>query len=213
MEEILKNADTEPQESGQEADLDGATIPEDSVSVPVKFNKQIKNLSVKDAALYAGKGMKYDLISEDYDRLKQLAAKSDKSVCEFLSAVEEKMNQNRRAELIAEYGGSEAAADRVLSLENDGKKGSFDSFFEISDNFPEIKSIDELPDSVKESAALKGSRLLDEYLRYLLSEKRRRLNIKNHADAVNKASVGPVGRANAENYDPTGYEFIKGLWK
>ena len=63
---------TEPQESGAESAEGGETITEPSkneILIPVKFNKEIKNLTADEAAQLAQKGMKFDAISDDYNRI------------------------------------------------------------------------------------------------------------------------------------------------
>ena len=39
------------------------------VVIPVKFNKEIKNLTVEEASLLAQKGMKFDLIKDDFEKI------------------------------------------------------------------------------------------------------------------------------------------------
>ena len=49
-----------------------ATIPnaEREIFVPVKFNKEIKNLTIEEASELAQKGLKFDAVSEDYKTLR-----------------------------------------------------------------------------------------------------------------------------------------------
>ncbi|MBR4973313.1 MAG: hypothetical protein IKY45_02480, partial [Clostridia bacterium] len=75
-----------------------ATIPQDNeITVPVKFNKQVKNLTLGEASLLAQKGMKFDLIRDDFETLKKLAAKSNKSVPEYLQALKQREEERKKA--------------------------------------------------------------------------------------------------------------------
>ena len=62
------------------------TIPEkqNEVFIPVKYNKQIMNLDVISAANLAQKGLKFESICGDYEKLKKLALNEGKSVSEFI---------------------------------------------------------------------------------------------------------------------------------
>ena len=48
---------------------------EKEVFVPVKFNKEIKNLGLEDAARLAQMGLKFEAIADDYEALKTLPRK------------------------------------------------------------------------------------------------------------------------------------------
>ena len=74
-----------------------ATIPEDApeITVPVKFNKEIKNLTLSEAGNLAQKGMKFDMISSDYERIKILAKENGIGVSEYLTALERQRNDDK----------------------------------------------------------------------------------------------------------------------
>ena len=67
----------------QDTDTTPQTVPE--ITVPVKFNKEIKNLTVSEAGNLAQKGMKFDMISSDYERIKVLQRKT---ALEFLNTLQ-----------------------------------------------------------------------------------------------------------------------------
>ena len=87
-----------------------------------------------------------------------------------------------------------------------------ESFSEVKENFPEIKSIEDLPDVVIENALSSKRPLLDEFLRYrLLQEKAVKENLSAQENAM-KSSVGSQqNKAKGEN--PEAAEFLKGLWR
>ena len=58
------------------------TIPNEAekIFVPVKFNKEIRNLELGEAAALAQKGLKFDAIAKDYESLKRIAAQNGNSI-------------------------------------------------------------------------------------------------------------------------------------
>ena len=157
---------TEPQESGAESAGGVETITEPSkneILIPVKFNKEIKNLTADEAAQFAQKGMKFDAISDDYNRIRALAAKNGGSVSKFLNTIEEMQNNKRKQELLQGCAGNEELAEHIMRLEG-MKTGEESGFEELKKEFPEIKIIEEIPEAVRETSIERGTDLLDEYL-------------------------------------------------
>ena len=86
------------------------------ITIPVKFNKQIKNLTPEEATVLAQKGLKFDSIAEDYARLKELASQSGKSVPEFLQHLkEEKTPLSQRKKLNYKDVRTDSDPHRVIS--------------------------------------------------------------------------------------------------
>lgn len=184
------------------------TTPE--ISVPIKFNKAVKNLDLNKAGELAQKGLKFEAIAEDYGNLKRIAANDGKSVSEFLSALEKNHTEKRKKELLKECGGNEKIADYVMSLEKSPEKDI--GFEELKKEFPNIKSISELPESVVENSKLRGTLLLDEYLRYRHRQKRSAGEVSAQNTLSQNTSIGPqTDRCGGTN--PETAEFLKGLWK
>ena len=97
-----------------------------------------------------------------------------------------------------------------MSLENEKKAG--DGFDELTSAFPEIKSKKNLPREVLDNAELKGTLLLDEYLRYLLSQKRNAQTVARKQREGEKSSTGSlINRRDSQTSETE--EFLKGLWK
>lgn len=87
-----------------------------------------------------------------------------------------------------------------------------ETFKELNESFPEIKSIEDLPKSVIENAIKSGKPLLDEYLRYrLLQEKAIKENVSAQKNAENSSVGSQLNKARGEN--PETAEFLKGLWR
>jgi hypothetical protein len=87
-----------------------------------------------------------------------------------------------------------------------------ETFKELNESFPEIKSIEDLPKSVIENAIKSGKPLLDEYLRYrLLQEKAIKENVSAQKNAENSSVGSQLNKSRGET--PETAEFLKGLWR
>lgn len=178
--------------------------------IPVKFNKEIKNIPLKEAAELVQKGMKFDLISEEYKRLKNLAAKEEKAVSDYITFLETKENEKRYQNLLEECGGNEMAANRILELEK--KKSPQYDFEELKESFPEIQSEDMLPQEVLQRVELSGGNILDAYLRYMLKAERQRQKILNERKMAEMSSAGPQSKNESLGFDAAANQFLKGIW-
>lgn len=180
------------------------------VFVPVKFNKEIKNLGLEDAARLAQMGLKFEAIADDYEALKNIAAKGGHSVSEYIAELSRQNDENRRQELTEECGGNEKMADYVMQLEKSGEES--DDFAELTAEFPKIKSISDLPDSVVQKSELRGTKLLDEYLRYRLTEEREAASAALKQKNAENLSLGSLTDRKG-GINPETAEFLKGLWR
>lgn len=182
----------------------------DEIFVPVKYNKEIRNLELSKAAELAQKGLKFEAIAADYENLKRIAADNGKSVSEFLCVLERENREARKKELLEECGGNEEMADYVLSLEKPREKNS--GFEELKAEFPNIKDISDLPQSVIQNAQMKGTLLLDEYLRYRHNEKKNARRAAAQSENNEALSVGSQTDRKGGT-SPETAEFLKGLWR
>lgn len=191
-----------------------ATTPQsaaDDITIPIKFNKEIRRISVEEAAALAQKGMKFDMISSDLERLRQMAKTSGSSITDFISTLEKNQALLQREKLLEECGGNEQLADRITALQADSA-GAHEDISELQSFFPEITDKAQLPESVLQRAELTGENLLNCFLRYRLQqEKASQAEIKNRQAAA-LSSVGSLSNANAHHHDAASVEFLKGLW-
>lgn len=205
-----KNVSAKPQ--AEETDFSATSVGNQTagepgeVTIPVKFNKEIKNLNAEEAAVLAQKGMKFEMIENDFERLRSIAAKNKMSVPAYISELEKKQAADRRKELLSECAGNEALADRVMELEDSTEPES--DLDEIREYFPTVKSLDDLPRAVVESARLKGENLLNSYLRFRFIKKRQKAQDHLFENAAGKASIGSLRSPEAADDDV----FIKALW-
>lgn len=180
-------------------------------TIPVKFNNAVKQLTVSEAAELAQKGLKFDMIQAEYERICELAAANGKSVSEYIDALESGKRLSRRGQLLEMCGGNEELADYIMSLE-EKEKGNDGAFDELRSFYPEFDTAEKLPVEVREAARLKGTRLLDEYLRYCLNEKRSRMAEEKNRKQAKHSATGSQRRYGT-NTDPVNTEFLRGIWQ
>ncbi len=179
------------------------------LTVPIKFNKETRELSLEEAAALAQKGLKFEAIENDYKAIKDLAAKENKSVPEFISVLCLNQNEAKKQNLKELCGGNEELADRILKLEENTQKDM--GFEELKSAFPKINSIEDLPESVTENAKLKGTLLLDEYLRYRFWEQRKAKETALKQKENTASSTGSL-KGTQSNINPEAQEFLRSLW-
>ena len=158
--DLMEKALSEANAQNETADKENPSESAQEITVPVKFNKEIKNLKLEEAGVLAQKGLKFDSIAKEYGKLKELAARDGKSVPEYLEALAKEKAETRKKELTEQCGGNEELAAYVLRLEkpSDTELG----FEELQKEFPSFRSVGDLPEEVVERAKLKGRLLLDE---------------------------------------------------
>lgn len=201
----------EHQENITEIDKDTIPKNDNEIFIPVKFNKEIINLDLEKASTLAQKGMKFDVISKDYEIIKDLAANEGKSVSEFVNLLKQERNLKKKNQLLEKCGGDEIFAEHILKLEQNAKP-DFNGFAELKENFPEIKDLESLPAQVLENAKLKGTLLLDEYLRYRHNQKNAVKNsLLKQKENLNSSTGSQLNKKGNDN--PETAEFLKGLWQ
>lgn len=198
------------EENGVSSENTGETDSRDfkeEVLIPVKFNKEIKNLNAQEAATLAQKGMKFEMIQNDFEKLRNLALKQKMSVPEYINSLEELQREKRREDLLKECGGNGQIADRILELEDGGEYD--EGLEELKKYFPSIKKAEDLPAAVVESARIKGENLLNSYLKYRLLKQKQAAEERQNEQDAKLSSVGSLKSAGAGNSDN---DFIKALW-
>lgn len=191
---------------------DTDTIPDTAqeITVPVKFNKEIKNLTLNEAGNLAQKGMKFDMISSDYERIKVLAKENGSGVSEYLTALERQHKDEKIKSLTERCGGNEEIAQHIMKLEQAVSINENNGFSELQENFPEIKELSDVPEEVLENVSVKGTNLLDEFLRYRMQMEREKREITRSYKNGKNSSIGSQCSAAVQNASADG--FLKGLW-
>ncbi len=180
------------------------------ITVPVKYNKEIKELSLQEAGNLAQKGLKFEAIQADYLALKDLAARENKSVPAFISELALSKRSALKEELTEKCGGNEEMAEKILNLEGNTKTEL--NLQEVYEAFEDIKSPEDLPSEVLEKATLKGTNALDEYLRYLLAQKKKTRETIRKQKENDSSTTGSLINLKGGN-NPETAEFLRGLWK
>lgn len=186
-----------------------ATTPEKEITIPVKFNKETKNLTLDEAIMLSQKGMKFDSLSRDIDRLKELARMSDKSVSEYLSELEQARTDKYREELVRQCGGNTEIAERLITLE---KKDSpaIKGEEELEEFFPGMKA-SEVPEEVAELCRMKNTNLVNELLRYNAKKELSLSRQKQKQSENERADTGSLKTSKSPD-NPESAEFIRGIW-
>ncbi len=196
MEEEIKNIPDEEKEN-------------ETTFVPVKFNKEIRNLTVSEASSLSQKGLKYDAIFPQWEKVRAFAKQDNMSTAEFLSALEKKRTENKVEELTRQCGGNSDIAMRIIELEG-GKTEEIRGEEDFKEYFPH-KSTASLPPEVLDRAKENNSNLLDEYLRYkarqdFLARAEEKQKRENLLSSVGSQKDSGVSRTEESR------EFIRGIW-
>ena len=195
-----------------EQEIKTEDLPESNpeITVPVKYNKEIRELSLEEAGTLAQKGLKFEAIESDFLALKELASSENKSVPKFISHLAESKRLALKEELLEKCGGNEEMAERILNLEGKEKKEL--DLNEVYEAFDDIKCPEDLPAEVLEKVTLKGTNALDEYLRYLLSQKKKTRETLKKQRENDSSTTGSLINLKGGN-NPETEEFLRGLWK
>lgn len=192
MEEKVNLTDTVIPQTEEENLLSGGgdTTPnpeQDGKSyLEIKFNKELIELDRESAVTLAQKGMKFDLISDEYERLKTICKRQGKDVNIFLA---------------------ECESNEMMSSNDSSYSTDFDKFRQ---EFPEITSLDMLPEEVKTAAEIKGTGLIFEYLLFEHKLQKAKADEEKNREFAALSSTGSLSKD--DRTDPTASEFIKGVW-
>ncbi len=201
----------------------------------VKYNKKMFNLSHADAVSFAQKGMKYDAISADYQRLKDHAARNGKSISEFVAGLEEaEINVIRQQCKETAQGNEEyeqllfdkALKDRDIKLQEynenvaskekaeqeNFEKSIANGFIAINKLNPEIKDVSQIPESVLKTAQEEGISVREAYLLYEFNNIKAADKAAKEQAAAKLKSSGSLKDNGGEELNSTDKEFLKGLW-
>jgi len=225
--------DTTPAAEVEET-TETAEIAEESapITIPIRFNHETKSLSIDEAATLAQKGMAAETVMS---KLRYLAASSGKSptqVIEEMISADEEMRKN---EILEKVNGDEELAkqfldankskyqklvDEMIAAENSEFQKSKESindklaydFIKLQKEFPEMATVDKVPESVLKDAIDKNISLYDAYLRFQRKENK---NIKATTEKQEVAAQSSTGSAKSAEHDGTTPEIealMQGLW-
>ena len=205
-------------------------------TVPVKYNKQYRELTPDEASVYAQKGMKYESLEPHLAKLRFIGQQTGQSLEKVLEGMYQASEDLARKKILDEAGGNQALADRLMEARQVKNKAAFDAMMaddkkaaesEIADNnqrlaaefrdlhaeFPAIAKIEDVPQSVIKSALRSGRDLLSEYLRYQHAESKRVKQAETQKAAAAKASAGSqASGAGPSDTSPEIAAMLQGIW-
>lgn len=195
----------------QQENINVDNVEEKEPSYILNIDGDEREYSIDEIKDLVQQGYNYQLISDDYERVRKMAQLDGGSVGEYLTRLEEKRISERREELLEKCGDAEFA-EYILNLETAASANTDADFQELKSYFPQIKDKNELPLEVINAAKLKGTRLLDEWLRYRHKKQSELSALKAKQKSVKQSSVGSQREHITADYDPTKLQFIKGVW-
>lgn len=181
------------------------------LKICVKFNKEMRELSMDEASALAQKGLKYDTVKDELERLKKIAASSGKNITDFITEMENQKKNAHKNDLLESCSGNEELVNRIIELEGNSVNDEILGFSELRNEFPNIKEIADVPGEVLEEIEIKGGNLFDAYLRYLHKQTRQATRYMEQKNKTEQSSVGSQ-LGHGSTVSNANEEFIKGLW-
>lgn len=181
------------------------------------------------------KGMKFERMAEDLEKLHQLkAVYGAKTTAELLDGMLERRESAVRAAYAREYG--EKAADRVLALEKAeraAKVGTFREadqtadkaslqtlherlareFIQLKAEHSEITAFRDVPRAVIETALQTGVPLPDAFNRHILNEQTRVAQAAQKQASNQQSAVGSLSDSGGDATDPVTEAMLRGVWR
>lgn len=201
--------------------------------LPVRFNHQLRELSMEEAQTYAQKGMQSESVMND---LRYLAARSNmSSVAELVKNLKESSEQTRREELSRQLGGDEELINTILSaeskkwldaagviLDNENKalaeetqsatEKFADEFIALQKEFPEIQEFKNVPADVVASAMKNNISLFDAFLRFKHEENKKITKAEQTETAAKAAGTGSGKSVDSDVSSPAVEAMRRGVW-
>lgn len=204
-------------------------------TVPVKYNKQYRELTPDEASVYAQKGMKYESLEPHLAKLRLIGQQTGLSLEKILDGVYQASENLARKRILEQTGGNQALADQLMEARQLKNKSAYDAmlshaqqtaenqkkdnnqrlaaeFQELRAACPELDRIDDLPDSVLQAALRSGRDLLSEYLRYQHTQSRRVKEAAAQGEKARNAAVGSLAGDAAPDDTPALSAMLKGVW-
>ncbi len=209
---------------------DGSSVaaePEPEAFLPIRYNHSDINLTREEAANWAQKGMHY------FNKLDFVAAQSDITVEQLLDNLLSSIDDAKLRELKDQFGEDEgmindlmevfhskqkekyekAVADRKNAVEEQNVNRNSqiaEEFNAMQQDFPELKSVDDIPASV-----LKAAQKIPLAYAYLLHKHKENQKIVAAQEATAIATKATAGSMKSEAHDAeteADAAFMRGFW-
>lgn len=224
-ENLFDEAEENPQKEGEQA-----------FTLAVKYNKQYRELNPEQARMYAQKGMKYESLEPSLNKLKYLAASTGASLTDVVDKLYAASDQLLMQKLLKRTGGDQVLADTLFQAEKE-KQGKayaavvlsekraaaterYDTtqrlageFLELQKECPELDSFSKVPEMVAKAAALKGTRLMDEYLLYRHRQERLANAEAGRQKRTGEAAMGSQAGGGDDGLSAQVSAMLKGVWQ
>lgn len=188
-----------------EAETLPASVSEDAIpnekeeGIEVKFNKQLRRLSLSEARDFAEKGMKYDSLIPVLNRLKELSPDGSMSLSQLADHLfEEKEKRASGAQEAEELFGRQ---NRLTA-----------QFIELKSKFPEIGGIRDVPKSVIEQSLNGEIPLYYAYLGYCHEQEQKAKLAAQSSEKATAATAGNLKDAPDTLSSPEIAAMLKGIW-
>ena len=234
--EVGKDAESEGEAT--EVNTDAASAVDEGLVFTPVYNGAVNPIKASDTervTTLLQKGMKFEHMADDLEKLHQLtAAYGAKNSTEMLDMMLKARESAEKAEYIRKYG--QEAGEKLFEIERAKraeKHGTFKDaeaaadkasrdainerlaveLVELQAERPEVLSIEDVPRSVVDMALQKGIPLLDAYNRYALKEQKRAGAAAQQQAANQKAATGSLANGGDEASDPVWEAFLRGSAK
>lgn len=226
----------ESNESGEEnaADRDAAQEAAEPPVIRAKFNKQEREYSLEEARPLVEKGLKYDAIQADYDRLRYLAKSMEIGVSDLVDRLMKSADDKMYNDILSECDGNEAAAKQLFEYRKSERDQKFvrykeeearqeseeakmaekelterlaQEYIELSREFPgRFSEFKHVPPSAVKEAVNQKISLLDAYLRFQHRETAKAQKAKTQREAAKQSSAGSMA-GESDHADPDFSDF------
>lgn len=188
-----------------EAETAPASVSEDAIpnekeeGIEVKFNKQLRRLSLSEARDFAEKGMKYDSLIPVLNRLKELSPDGSMSLSQLADHLFEEKEKR--------------ASDAQEAEELFGRQNRLTAqFIELKSKFPEIGGIRDVPKSVIEQSLNGDIPLYYAYLGYRHEQEQKARLAEQSSEKAKAATAGNLKDAPDTLSSPEIAAMLKGIW-
>ena len=188
-----------------EAETAPASVSEDATpnekeeGIEVKFNKQLRRLSLSEARDFAEKGMKYDSLIPVLNRLKELSPDGSMSLAQLADHLFEEKEKR--------------ASDAQEAEELFGRQNRLTAqFIELKTKFPEIGGIRDVPKSVIEQSLNGEIPLYYAYLGYCHEQEQKAKLAAQSSEKAKAATAGNLKDASDTLSSPEIAAMLKGIW-
>lgn len=188
-----------------EAETLPASVSEDAIpnekeeGIEVKFNKQLRRLSLSEARDFAEKGMKYDSLIPVLNRLKELSPDGSMSLAQLADHLFEEKEKR--------------ASDAQEAEELFGRQNRLTAqFIELKTKFPEIGGIRDVPKSVIEQSLNGDIPLYYAYLGYRHEQEQKARLAEQSSEKAKAATAGNLKDAPDTLSSPEIAAMLKGIW-